>query len=289
MDTEIESHLARLTGLFAEVINSLAGVKPADIRQVESQALLEKMLQHTLSMRMLRNQPLRYPLKVQGVMVYDFSSAIVLSRAVFETFLTFHDTFLSPKSTDDFNFSYCLWRIRGITNLQSYVPISSYGSSQFQSLMAQLDDFKSTLESTDRFKALKPGQRNSALKKGKDDTESTRDYAEAGFAPETFKRFYGYTSSYVHADGHAAYQIRSAKGKHEDQRQMFDMALNIAMLSVSRAILELEKKYQQCRAACDADPEGRSIAGMYSDIAMKIGDPSLREQIRRQIQQREEG
>lgn len=286
MPSEDDLHLDLVIRLLAEVIDSLAGVRPEEVRQAQSQALLEKMLQHALSMRLLYNRPLTLPLKVSGITVYDFPSAIVLSRSIFETFLTLHDVFLSPKTADDFEFTFCLWRIRGLVNLQTFDPLSIFGSTNFQWLMSELDGFKAKLQATERFMGLTPGQQKTALLKGKDDSEPPRDYAAAGFSPETFKRIYGYTSSYVHADGHAAYQIRSAKS-HEAQRHMFEMALSIAMISISRAILELEQTYSECKVACAALPGAWNIARIYSDIAMKIGDPTIREQVRQQVQQHE--
>lgn len=239
-------------------------------------------------MRLLHNRPITIQLGGGSVTVYDFPSAIVLSRAVFETFLTLHDVFLSPKSDDDFDFTYCLWRIRGIVNLQAFDTISAACASQHSWLMQELKANQDKLQVTDRFKAMKPGHQRSAILKGKDDSEPPRDYISAGFAPEVFKRIYDYTSSYVHADGHAAYQIRSAEHNHEAQRGMFEMALSIAAISISRAILELEQKYPQCKAACDAHPQARLIAGVYADVAMKLGDPKLRALVREHVQEHAE-
>jgi len=70
---------------------------------------------------------------------------------------------------------------------------------------------------------------------------------------------------------------------------MFEMALSIAMISISRAILELEQIYSECKAACAALPEAHKLARIYSDIAMKIGDATIREQVRQQVQRHESG
>ncbi len=278
--------LDRFISLLTEVIESLGGVVPSEKRQAESQALLEKMLQHALTMRLLYNRPHTLPLKVQGLTVYDFPSAMVLSRALLDTYLTLHEVFLAPKSPDEFDFSYYLWRIRGLLALQEFESLSDETEMKYQAFMKQLEFFRAGLEGTERFKTLTLGQQNAARSIGKDQSVPPRDYKAAGVGPKTFKRFFDFSSGYVHTDGQAANQIRTAKS-HEDQRAMFGMPLQIAAMCLARTIAELSNLYLECRAACDASPQGKNMAEHFSRLAMQIEDEDLREQVRQKLREKE--
>jgi len=273
-----------LTSLLAEVIESLGGVVPDERRQAESQALLEKMLYHALSIRFLYNRPITLPLKTPGLTVYDFPSGIVLSRALVETYLTLHELFLAPKTPDDFNFDYFLWRIRGLLPLEGFDSLDPENDGKYAEYMRSLAACREGLKATQRFQALKTKQQRKAEQRGIDD--SPRNYKAAGVGPDTFKRYYASSSGYVHTDGQAANQIRCAKN-HADQREMFGMAFQMVILCLARTIIEFQERYPECKAACNSAPHGKHKAELFSRLASEIDDEDLREKVRQKLRGKE--
>jgi hypothetical protein len=211
----------------------------------------------------------------------------VLARAAFETYLTLFDVFFSPESPEEFEFRYLLWRIKGYISLQEFDSLSSPGAAQHDRLMAHLAECRASLQATARFQGLTQGQKNTALTKGKDESLPQRDYEAAGFAADVAKRIYGFTSSYVHSDGYAAYQIRSARS-HDDQRNMFGMSISFSLMAIARTILGIERRFPAITAATRAEPMARMLVDIYADVAMRIGNPTDRETIRHQLREIEE-
>lgn len=289
MRTEDEAQFNLLTNLLAETIHGLRNIRLNDPRQADCEPLLLKLLQHTLSLRQLHNRPQPLPLISEKITVYDFPTGIVISRAAFETYLTLFDVFFSPETPEEFEFRYLLWRIRGYLALQEYDSMSQFGSDQYQRLMDHLAECRTNLQVTSRFQALTQGQQNTALKKGKDETQPPRDFKAAGFAEDVAKRIYGFSSSYVHSDGHAAYQIRSAMNHHDDQRKMFEMSISFALIFISLAILRLEKLFPAIEDTTNSRPVARGLVDHYVDLAVKMGDPAVRDEIRQQLRKAEEG
>lgn len=281
MDQNEDRDLGAVCSLLVEMIESLRGFRPDEPRQVESQALLEKILQHAVTIRLLHNRPISLRSGQGTVAVYDFPSGLVLCRAVIETYLTLHDVFLAPRSEDEFDFAYNLWRIRGIINLQNFDPITLEGNARHQGFLSDLGTYRARVESTTYYKNLNERRQKAALAKGEDLSKPHRDFAAAGFSSVAFQRLYGYASGYVHSDGHAAFQIRSAKHKPDDQRSMFGMALVLATMAISKIVLELEGNYEQCKAVGAGFPEVMGLARKYSWAAVHFGDPELRDEGRR--------
>jgi hypothetical protein len=211
----------------------------------------------------------------------------VLARAAFETYLTLFDVFFSPESPAEFEFRYLLWRIKGYIALQEFDTMSSSGAAQRDRLMAHLAECRAKLQATARFQGLSQGQKNTALNKGKDDSMPQRDYEAAGFAADVAKRLYGFTSSYVHSDGHAAYQIRSANS-HDAQRNMFEMSISFSLMAIARTILGIEWLFPAITATTRAQPMARMLVDVYAEVAIRIGNPTDRETIRQQLRELEE-
>lgn len=282
-----DDHFDLLTGHLAETIEGLPAIQPDDARLIECEELLIKLLLHTLSMRQLYNRPQPLPGRTPGLTVYDFPTAIVIARTAFETYLTLFDVFLSPETPEEFEFRYLLWRIKGYIALQSFDTVSSFGAAQHKMLMGHLDEFRTKLQATPRFQTMSQGQKNTALNKGKDESQPQRDYEAAGFAADVAKRIYGFTSSYVHSDGHAAYQIRSAR-THEAQRNMFEMSISFALMAVARTILGIENLFPAITSTTKARPLARMLVDVYAEVAMRIGNPIDRETFRQQLREFEE-
>ncbi len=275
----------RLIQLATVALDAMDGVRPEDSRQVESQDLGIKILFHALSIRLLSDQSVSIP-RHASLQVYDFSSGIVIARAAFETYLTFHRVFIAPETEDEKEFEYCLWRLRGLVPLEGLEFQSDPGSDTYADHMAKLLEVRSRIKATKKFTSLSLGDQRAVLAKAKDPAPP-RDYEGAGFAPEYFRRCYAYSSGYVHGDGHAALQIRTARSQ-EDQRQLFGLGLILVKFALAKLSLEVMECYPKVKEACMADHLSVSVAETFSTTAALLGDKKTREKALKALEELEE-
>lgn len=272
--------LDKLINLASAMIDGLNGTRPEDKREVESKELMLKILLHALSIRLLATQPLEIPYQGGSIKHYDFSSGIVISRALFETYVVFHEVFIQPKTEDERDFRYCLWHIKGLVVQEGFDARTEFGKSKLAESMIRISTMRETLKKTEMYTQLPKNEKDAALL-GKTPWTHKRSLSDAGFSQKSFNRMFGYSSSYVHSDGHCAEQIRSADS-HLDQINMFSLPILHAQIVISKLIMAVSAKYEKARMVCKANPDVFEFAENHAKVAEILDDPHWRERARRE-------
>lgn len=272
--------LDKLINLASAMIDGLDGTRPGDMRQVESKELMLKILHHALSIRLLATQAIEIPYNNKTIRHYDFSSGIVITRALFETYKVFHEVFIQPKTDDETTFRYCLWHLRGLAVQEGFDAQTDFGKAQLDASMRRITEMRETLKKTTTYINLSEKEQKNA-RRGKIPRSMRRSISHAGFSESSFSRMFDYSSSYVHSDGQCAIQIRSADTPQE-QIRMFGYPILHAQIIISKLITTVSEKFEKAKAICTKNSDVFLLARSHAKVAEILDDPAWRARARRE-------
>lgn len=260
----------QLLNLSYEVIQSLKGKKTLDFRWPDCQQLAAKLFIHSATVYWLGEEGTKAPVpySTKGASFFDFPSVAILTRAIFETYLTMFEVFFEPKTDDDFEFHHALWQLSGFIIRVDYTPADPRLQDEFTKAQNEIQEMKSRIQNTEKFKSLKSGEQRDVLK-GKG-LRSWKSVAKAaGFGEKTIQKMYTYYSGFVHADGLSATQIMAAQNR-QDQVEHIEIHMRVIMLVLSKVIVEYAGKFPEAQTVCNNDPDAYQRAVIWSEVASRL-------------------
>lgn len=256
----------QLLDLTYEVAQALKGKPSPDSRLPDCQQLATKLYFHAATVYWLREAGTKVPApySLNGSSFYDFPSVAVLTRAIFETYLTMFEVFFEPTTDDEFEFNHALWQLSGFVIRENFVPTDPTLQHRIANAQKEVQEMRNRLQRTQKYKSLKPGEQRKVLK-----GEAIRGWKNiaqaAGFGEKTIQRMYAYYSGYVHADGLSGAQIVAAQTAQE-QIGHIDIHMRTIMLVLSKMIIDYAKKFPEARAICDKQHDAYYRAEIWSGV-----------------------
>ncbi len=260
----------QLLDLTYEVAQSLRGKPSPDNRWPDCQQLAAKLFFHAATVFWLREAGTKAPVprSINGCSFHDFPSVAVLTRACLETYLTLFEVFFEPVTEDEFEFRHALWLLSGFVVRENYVSLDPTLQSQFANAQTEINEMRTRLQNTNRYKSLKPSEQRK-VSKG-EAIRSWRTVAKsAGFGEKAILRMYAYYSGYVHADGLSGTQIATARSAQE-QIDHIEIHMRTIMIVLSKTILDYAKRFPEARAVCDKNPDVYYRAEIWSGAASRL-------------------
>jgi hypothetical protein len=266
---DIDNYL-QLLDLTYEVAQSLKGKPSVDPRWPDCQQLAQRLFNHAATIYYLRlgtECPVPYS-SGKGTFFYDFASVIVLTRAALETFLTLFEVFFEPTTEDEFEFNHAFWQLAGFVVREGFIPSDPALKSQIPKLQREIDEMRTRIQKTKKFRSLKRGEQKNVLK-GKRKRDWTSLAKAVGFGEQTIRRMYSYYSGYVHADGLSGIQVVTVKTAPE-QIEFIEGNMYTVMILLSKMIIEYAKRFPEAEAVCDKNPDAFFQAEIWSGAAERM-------------------
>lgn len=262
----IEENYLKLLNLMYEVIQSLEGYKPTDIRQIDCQSLAFKLFFHCSSLYHL-SQGTRTPIpQPSGSNFTDFATGMVLVRSIFETYLTMFEIFFEPTTEDIREFRHAHWLLSGHQMRVTHAPPGPEYAKDIQNEQQNVIIQQNRIAKTQEFNKLTPKQQKEIMKgrRSRPPEVWERIAENARFDNATIRRLYSYQSDYTHSGSVSAIQIHDAVSSSE-QRDYMVQILGYAMMVISHMIIN----YQLFPPAIDAvldDPSTLQLAQQWSKL-----------------------
>ena len=259
----VQEDYLQLLDLAYEVAQSLKGKRAENPYEPDCQKLAAKLWFHAATIYQLcQGTRIPVPYSTRGSDFRDFPSAIVLARAVLETYLTMFEVFFEPDNDDEREFRHALWQLSGFVIREEWVATRT--QSQVAGQIEEIQKMRDCLQDTKKFSSLKPGEQREVLKgKRKRDWVSTAQ--AAGFGKQTIRLIYRYQSGYVHADGLSGAQIISLQTPQ--QIEFIESQMHIVMIVLSKMIYQYAEKFPEARAICAGNPDAFHKAKVWSGAA----------------------
>jgi hypothetical protein len=255
------SHLMKL--YFYVVDNSLKGrtFSGQDIWLSDTEPLSIKLFNHINSIQYLSlGTPLFLPGEETRVHV-DYSSVLVVTRAAFETFLTFCYIFCdSIASYEEKRFRHTIWSIRALQDRQKFFCVSTENRPKLEEEKKLLNELINKVKSSSIFTALNKGYQKEVLKGIWRYGKGWADLAEiAGFNKRVFKDVYSHLCSYAHSGGLSALQIRHAASIAE-QQGMTTSSSQYGLILMSHFIISFCELFPEAKNTLEKDNELKRLA-----------------------------
>jgi hypothetical protein len=256
-DNDLELLLAALI----RVSNAQAGTEAGpDQRLLDAEGLMLKFVGHASSAVALSRGT---NLPELGIGFFDPGSVNGLVRAAVETFLVFHDVFVSPTSPAEADARFLAWWLGGLIDRQRFPLHSPAGKKLLEHEAAEIEVLKRRLETNSAFANLPAVQRKQILRgrwrAGRDGRDTSwKDLAmNAGFNEESASGLYHFLCGFAHSNWISVLQLRQARTA-DDQRQLMAGSLSYlagVMAHMIRAVCRVFPKAQEHFAKDDQAQE----------------------------------
>ena len=237
-----------------EVADALTGKVSPDGRKVDSQNLALKLIYHAISaFKLTKDEEIELALTGRKTSFIDFSSIAAIGRAALETYLTFYEIFVAPKSDDEFEFNYCLWYLSDYELFEGVRNVDDTLKAEHEDVLNILEQFRDRIKSTATFKTLSKKGRGAVLKGiRKRDWGKTLRGAKLG--PSVFRTQFKYSSGFTHAGGLTTNQVMSIKTK-EEQKDFAETELQKIMIYMCKFISDYVNLHPECQQAANKYPK----------------------------------
>lgn len=266
---EKETEYLLLLNLLYQVIEENKG-SPAgqNGRFLEAEGLAVKLFSHSASAFCLSRGTTIKDFPSVPISFFDPASIHVLTRAISETFLTFHHIFVAPKTSQMRDFRYWSWQLGGFCQRQKF-PVQLPDSKKKQKEEKQdIKELRSNLVSNPIFQSLKKKQQNKILS-GKWRQKSWRKIAlDAGFNELHASTVYSYLCDYAHSGSLSTLQIRQAKTK-DIQRSLFEGSMNVIMITIANMIFSYCKIFPKAKKPLETNPQATNLAQIWVNIGQE--------------------
>lgn len=229
-DTQQIKEFDALLNSFIDIGNQLGGVKILPGQEVlyDAEGLGKKILNHITTARFLFEG---YKFK-NFQPVIDFSSIIVLTRAAFENYLTFHYLFVAPNNEEEKRFRFLAWVIGGLDRTK-YKPAFEEDIKKWEEEVQMIEEMRKKIEDNAFFKGLHVNNQKQVLN-GKWRLPGWFELAtDAGFNETFFRQQYMFLCAYAHSNRQSVLQIQQLRTLN-DQREMVQGSIGILTVILAK-------------------------------------------------------
>jgi len=266
---EKETEYLLLLDLLYQVIKESKG-SPAgqNARFLEAEGLALKLFYHSASAFCLSRGTTIKDFPSLKINFFDPASIHVLTRAILETFLTFHYVFVAPKTNQMRDFRYWAWQLGGFCERQKFPVHSPEGKEKQKKEKQNIKELQDNLKSNQIFQSLKEKQQSRILV-GKWKQQSWREIAlDAGFNELHASAIYSYLCGYAHSGSLSTLQIRQAKTK-DIQRSLFAGSMNVIMIAIANMTFSYCRIFPKGNKTLEKNPQATNLARVWVNIAQQ--------------------
>lgn len=229
-----------------------------------ARGLTNKLLEHAVTVLYLSRGTKQKLLSFEFDFI-DSTSIDVLTRAVFEAFLTFHYVFYEPKTKEERDYRYWCYKAAGIAERQD-ARVSTEEHRQKQAAeKEELNEVHQQLKLNTVFRGL-PGKQQRQVLKGKWKLKTWRELAvDAGLSEKLASEVYRFLSGRVHSSSLSVVQMI---GEHVDgeDKQAIGMSMGIMDVVIAKVIREYCGLFPKAQEVLSKDREGSGIVEWWIQI-----------------------
>jgi len=259
---EREAELIRLLQLLIKVVEINTG-KPIpnnDKRLFDAEGLAIKYFTHALSFLQLYRGTTIPELKAN---FFDPSSANVVARAALESFLVFHDIFLSTNAPDEKDLKHTAWVLYGLLERSKSPGFSPEAKKVIIESREKAESLRNKLKNNPVFCALSEESKKKILKGREWRLHTWREMTvAAGLSEIHANTFYKFLCGHAHASNISVTQIHQAQTA-QDQRSICGATLNVMNISTANMIFAYAEVFPESRRILESEANAAERARFW--------------------------
>lgn len=229
----------------------------------DAQTLARKLYEHLASLHALTNVQRVEIRQSDSFEFVDHSSAKVLARAAFETYLVFFFIYSgSDRSLSEFRHK--IWRYGGLADRQKYRSTNAKTRNIQTAEKVRMDRLKTEIEASPHLRAYSRDAVKKILKgewRGSDSWVALSGYA--GFHESYFRNVYGYLCGYSHASYISALQVGQAQSL-DDQRSLASACIGIGVVLMAHFVRAYIELFNDGKPILDDDQEAKMAVDRWN-------------------------
>jgi hypothetical protein len=183
----------------------------------------------------------------------DFPSMAILTRAAFETYLTFHYIFVHPATVEDKKFLHDVWVLGDLRERQKFFVTTPESREVLQKEKFGIEALKQSMRSNSIFLKLSDGLQKEAIKGKWRFNNGWADLAEfADINKVYFTGLYAYLCSHSHSGFLSVMQLSQAD-KQGEQQKLGNMYPGIGRSIMSSFIRDYCRLFPEAQAVLDSN------------------------------------
>lgn len=247
----------KLLNFYYEVVNSLKDSSLKDERMKDCENFAMKLFMHATTVQGLRNGTnITLAAFPKGANIADFASIFAIVRASIETYINMAELYFEALSPDEFEYRYCVHRVRGLRIWEQHLPTNPDADTikQVEQSIKEIDSLRSRIKSTSLFTALDKNQQKSTVEGYMFPKRTFSERAQAaGLGSVGTSKMYAFLSAYAHGDALSIIQI-SGVDNDEDKRRFIRTAVATMIMLLCLVIVNYADRFPQAKAVCDQRP-----------------------------------
>lgn len=249
------------------VLSSIRGKVEPDERILAMEHLATKVFLHAATINYLHSgTTIQLTANSHKVTIKDFASALVLTRAVFDTYLNLFEVFFEPDNDDEFEYRRAVYEVNGFKSIEKTAEdelrlgkLSVKEADFRRASLAKLQRLREQIARTQTYQRLKPGEQKSSLDgKINPGRKPAQRVKAAGFDPEFIAKVYTYLSGYTHGDALSGAQIHGTVD--EDHKELFfELTIPLVMMVIASIVTHYEMIFPEVRDLCSQAPQDSAL------------------------------
>lgn len=243
--SSLKLSLVRSSDLLFKYIQNVKDVKPSiKDREVYIETLLIKIAAAQSSINRLVD-PIELKLDNKKASIIDYSSILILTRSIFEAYLTLEYLFLSDVEEDELDFRYKLWRMSGFMLRQNTIGDDPLFSEKLTREKEEIVKAKREIISSKYYCQIKKNKKRLETYGIARITSWTELIGNSTLRTKLFTGFYQLYSNYAHSEFISIMQLNEfgINSKSENSIEMINSALFCNRLLIYTALFKLQKRY----------------------------------------------
>ena len=254
---EIEDSL-KLLDLLGRVLDANKGLPVSNEREWYAEGLANKFFNHAFTVIRLSVTKNILDLQSRQIEISALASVDVLTRAAFEAFLVFHYVFFMPKTEEEQDYKYLVYRLGGIMERQNLPANSDEFKQKLIEDRQAIADIRKKLESNTIFQSLSEKQKQTILK-GRWRSLSWSDIAkEAKLDVLLASHAYRQLCGYAHSSSLSVLQIKQAFKKGEENA-LTEASIIIINIMTANIVYEYCELLPQAKDILSNDQKGLDL------------------------------
>lgn len=250
-----------LMDLYVRMAESLNGkrVDSDEAWRTNMQPLAAKLFFHLGTLFYVHQGTSLPPLAATRVGYIDFASLAVLTRAAWETYLTFSWIFVQPPDAALKRFRHRIWELGGLRSREGFPAQLESSKAQLARELAEIADLRERLQADPLFGPLEPARKKEALR---GEWRMGQDWVmlagSAGISRGYFRWVYRYLCGYAHTNYLSVLQQAQAETK-SDQEELAGPYLSTGLMIMSHFITAYAQLSAEALAVLDSRPEAKRL------------------------------
>jgi len=266
----IEKEYQTLLRHFIRVTGALKGEQLTEERMIFAEGISMKLFGHISSLYLLyQGTKIKLSENSYGDFI-DHGSINVLTRAAFETSLTFHFIFCDTNDVEEQRFRFLCWDLAGFLERQELKTISDEGRVLKTQETKMLEEVKSKIVAHPSFNKYTKKQQVRILEGNWRLWHSWTDIAvKAGYSKDYFESIYSYLCGYAHTSRLSVLQIQQAISR-DVQKQLAGVCLDYGLIIISNFLFGYATLFPKAKESFESDQTAFNIAETWRQIGQQI-------------------